>query len=332
MVVNTPDFPGRSRSGLRLFWLVLLFTFCSAIVFSQAPKATPTPEPENNPDLPVKIKTDLVTLTLTVTDLYGRYVSGLKKDAFSVSDSNQDQDITFFSDSDAPISVGILFDVSGSMAGDKIQKARKALERFVATNHPSDEYFLIAFNQRAQLLMDRSRDGQAVLDKFTLVKPGGNTALYDAVYLGVDKVSHGAHEKKAIIIISDGQDNSSRYNFSEVRRLMKESDVVIYAVGINDGDASSMLGMQGQAFLEEIASVTGGKAFFPQSEVEMDEIFERIALELRHQYSIGYIPKDFQPNGKWRKVKVKVKPPRGMPRLTVRSRDGYYATPNTNFR
>ncbi|MGH9818962.1 MAG: VWA domain-containing protein, partial [Pyrinomonadaceae bacterium] len=223
--------------------------------------------------------------------------------------------------------------VSGSMAGDKIQKARKALEKFIATSHPMDEYFLIAFNSRAQLLLDRTRDGEAVLRQLTLVQPKENTALYDAVYLGVDKVTRGAHQKRALIIISDGQDNASRYNFTEVRRLMKESDVVTYAVGIIDAsDSSSMLGMQGQAFLDELTSVSGGKSFYPQSDVEMDEIFERIALELRHQYSIGYTPKDFQPDGKWRKIKVKVKPPRGLPRLTVRSRDGYYATPNTNFR
>ena len=333
MVFDTPVIPGRSRNRARFFWLLSLLLLCSGLTLAQqAVKPTPTPEPEN-PEGPVKVKTDLVTLTLTVQDLYGRYVSGLAKKAFTVIDNNEEQDITFFSDSDAPVSVGILFDVSGSMSGEKIQKAKKALEKFIATSHPSDEYFLIAFNSRAQLLMDRTRDGEAVLQKLTLVQPGQNTALYDAVYLGVDKVTRGAHQKRALIIISDGQDNASRYNFSEVRRLMKESDVVTYAVGIiSESDAGSMLGMQGQAFLDELTSVSGGKAFYPQSDVEMDEIFERIALELRHQYSIGYTPKDFQPDGKWRKIKVKVKPPRGLPRLSVRSRDGYYATPTTNIR
>ena len=181
--------------------------------------------------------------------------------------------------------------------------------------------------------MDRTRDGEALLRQLSLVQPKNNTALYDAVYLGVDKVTRGAHQKKALLVISDGQDNASRYNFGEVRRLMKESDVVTYAVGIlGGGDSSSQLGMQGQAFLDELTSVSGGKSFYPQSDVEMDEIFERIALELRHQYTVGYTPRDFQPDGKWRKVKVKVKPPRGLPRLTVRSREGYYATPNTNYR
>src|SRR5258705_3578585 len=219
------------------------------------------------------------------------------------------------------------------MSGDKVKRARDALSKFIQTSHDSDEYFLIAFNSRAQLLLDRTRDGDAVLQKLTLVSPRQNTALYDAVYLGVERVTRGSHQKRALLIISDGQDNASRYNFGEVRRLMKESDVVTYAVGIIDrSDAGSAVGMQGQAFLDELSSVTGGKSFYPQTDVEMDEIFERIALELRHQYSIGYIPKDFQPDGKWRKVKVKVKPPRGLPRLTVRSRDGYYATPNTNYR
>ena len=321
-------FIGLKRS---LFFAVVIMAM-SSLLYAQQPSPTVEPTPDD-PGAPVRIKTDLVTLTLTVTDLFGRYVSGLTKKAFAITDNNQDQDITFFSDSDAPVSVGILFDVSGSMGGEKITKARKALSRFIATNHPMDEYFLIAFNSRAQLLLDRTRDGDAVLDKLTLVKPGNNTALYDAVYLGIERVTRGSHNKRALLIISDGQDNASRYNFGEVRRLLKESDVVTYAVGILDkGDIGSSLGMQGQAFLDEISSVTGGKSFYPQSDVEMDEIFERIALELRHQYSIGYIPKDFKADGKWRKVKVKVKPPRGLPRLTVRGRDGYYATPNPSYR
>jgi Ca-activated chloride channel family protein len=310
-----------------VFGLILLISAVSA----QEPQ--PTVAPVEDPSKPVTLRTDLVTLTLTVMDPYGRYVSALPKKAFSVFDNNVEQEITYFSDSDAPVSLGILFDVSGSMSGEKIQKARHALERFLATSHPADEYFLIAFNTRAQLLLDRTRDSEAVLRKLTLVEPKRNTALYDAVYLGVDRVSRGAHQKRALLIISDGQDNSSRYNFNEVRRIMKESDIVTYAVGIMDkADIGNPLGMQGQAFLDELTSVTGGKSFYPTSDVELDDVFERIAVELRHQYSIGYTPKDFQPDGKWRKVKVKVKPPRGLPRLTVRSREGYYATPSTTVR
>ncbi len=281
-------------------------------------------------DGPVIVNTDLITLTVTVTDTYGRYVSGLSQKAFTILDEKQPQEITFFSDDDSPVSVGVIFDVSGSMSGDKIRSAREALAKFIQTSHHSDEYFLIAFNSRAQLLLDKTRDGNSVLDKLTFVQTRNNTALYDACYLGVEKVQRGAHPKRALLLISDGQDNNSRYTFNELRRLLKESDVVLYGIGILSGsDAGSALGMEGQGILDELASVSGGKAFFPRSAVEMDDIFEQIALELRHQYSIGYKPSNFSNDGKWRKIKVKVTPPRGLPRLFVRAKEGYYAIPGS---
>lgn len=216
------------------------------------------------------------------------------------------------------------------MSGEKIKNAREALGKFIQTSHNSDEYFLIAFNSRAQLLLDKTRDGNAVLDKLTFVQTKSNTALYDACYLGVEKVQRGLHPKRALLLISDGQDNNSRYTFNELRRLLKESDVVLYAVGIlSGGDSGSALGMEGQGILDELSNVSGGKAFFPRSALEMDDIFEQIALELRHQYSIGYKPSNFSNDGKWRKIKVKVNPPRGLPRLFVRSKEGYYAIPGS---
>jgi Ca-activated chloride channel family protein len=293
-----------------------------------APSAAPK-RPVAGTDEQVIINTDLITLTVTVTDAYGRYVSGLEKKHFTVFDDKIQQDIAFFSDDDAPVSVGVIFDMSGSMSGDKIRKAREALARFIQTSHDRDEYFLIGFNSRAQLLLDRTRDGNSVLNKLTFIEPKSNTALYDACYLGVEKVSRGVHPKRAILLISDGQDNDSRYTFSEVRRLLKESDVVLYSIGIlGGGDPSSTLGVEGQTTLEELSSVSGGKAFFPNTGPEMDEIFEKIALELRHQYSIGYRPVNFTNDGKWHKIKVKVQPPRGLPRLSIRSREGYYAITN----
>lgn len=275
------------------------------------------------------VNTDLITLTVTVTDGYGRYVSGLGKSAFTILDDKLPQEISFFSDDDAPVSVGILFDVSGSMSGDKIRRAREALSHFIQTSHNSDEYFLIGFNSRAQLLLDKTRDGNAVLDKLTFVQPRNNTALYDACYLGVEKVQRGVHPKRALLLISDGQDNNSRYTFNELRRLIKESDVTLYSVGILGGsDAGSALGMEGQGILEELSSVSGGHAFFPRTAAEMDEIFEKIALELRHQYSIGYKPANFTNDGKWHRIKIKLTPPRGLPRLFVRSKEGYFAVTN----
>lgn len=275
------------------------------------------------------VNTDLINLSVTLTDMYGRYVTGLSKDAFTVWDDKDQQEIQFFSDDDAPISMGVVFDVSGSMGREKLDRAREALRHFVETSHDDDEYFLIGFNSRAQLLMDRTRDSDAMLNKLTFVESKGNTALYDACYLGVERVTRGTHQKRALLVISDGQDNNSRYTFNELRRLLKETDVLIYAIGIVErGGGVGSLDAGGQAILDELASVSGGHAFFPETAAEMNEIFERIAIELRHQYSIAYRPKNFANDGRWHKIKVKVNPPRGLPHLFVRSKEGYYATTN----
>jgi Ca-activated chloride channel homolog len=311
---NTPDSNGNARSA------------------SATPNAERTPSPVS-PTVVVGppaddrqiVNTDLINLTVTVTDTYGRFVTGLGQKAFIVLDDKVEQEITFFSDEDAPASLGVIFDVSGSMSGDKIKKAREALERFIDTSHQGDEYFLIGFNSRAQLLLNKTRDSDALLDKLTFIQTKGQTALYDACYLGVEKVTRGTHQKKAVLLISDGQDNSSRYTLSELKRMLKETDVIIYAVGIvGDGDDGT-LGMGGRAILEELAAVSGGKAFFPSTGPEMNDTFERIALELRTQYSIGYRPSNFANDGRWHKLKVKVQPPRGMSRLFVRAKEGYYA-------
>ncbi|MCA1618950.1 MAG: VWA domain-containing protein [Acidobacteria bacterium] len=275
---------------------------------------------------PVIVHSDLITLTVTVTDTYGRFVTGLGKNAFTVFDDKTQQEISFFSDEDAPVSLGVVFDVSGSMGGDKITRAREALSKFVDTSHTRDEYFLIGFNSRAQLLLDHTRDSDAMIQKLTFVQTRGQTALYDATYLGVERVTRGAHKKRAVLLISDGQDNSSRYTFSELKRLLKESDVIIYAIGIVGVGDDSTLGYGGRAILEELAGVSGGKAFFPSTGAEMNDTFERIALELRTQYSIGYRPTAFANDGKWHKIKIKVQPPRGFPRLFVRGREGYFAS------
>ena len=320
---------GRAFTIFIISCLVTFFFISNSPVGRTQDKSTQKP-PSDFGQGPVITNTDLITVTVTVTDTYGRYVSGLGKGAFTILDEKKPQEITYFSDDDSPVSVGVIFDVSGSMGGDKIKRARDALSKFIQTSHNMDEYFLIAFNSRAQLLLDKTRDGNQVLDKLTFVQTRNNTALYDACYLGVEKVQRGAHPKRALLLISDGQDNNSRYTFGELRRLLKESDVTLYGIGILSGsDAGSSMGMEGQGILDELASVSGGKAFFPRSNAEMDDIFEQIALELRHQYSIGYKPLNFTNDGRWHKIKVRVTPPRGLPRLFVRSKEGYYAVPSS---
>ena len=273
----------------------------------------------------IVINSDLVTLKVSVTNSEGLAIPGLDKDAFTVFDDNVPQTISFFADDDTPASIAVIFDTSGSMSGEKIVRAKEALARFIQTTDDRDEYFLVGFDSQARLLLDRTRDADALFTKLTYVKPQGNTALYDAVYMGIEKVTRGAYQKRAVIVISDGEDNDSRYTFKELRRSLKESDASIYAIGTVGNSLPRKGAVNGRETLEELASVSGGKAFFPNSASGMSEAFERIALELRHQYSIGYRPTDFTPNGKWHQLKVKVLPREGSPRLFVRSRHGYYA-------
>lgn len=280
-------------------------------------------------DSSIKLGTQLVSLNVAVTDRNGRIVEGLKKENFRIYDDKVEQPSSFFSDEDAPVSVGIVFDTSGSMKGDKIRQAKDALARFIETSHERDEYFLISFGSNPQLSLDGVRDGRALLNQFSNVYPKGNTALYDAVYLGIEKVSRGIYPRQAIILISDGEDNHSRYSLDDLRRKLQESDVIIYSIGIGmnrlpqKGNLGG--GIPGAIPLERLASVSGGKAFYPKNADEMIEVFELIALELRRLYSIGYLPSNFVADGKWRRIKVTVTAPQKSARLIVRTREGYYA-------
>lgn len=317
------------------------FLLCAAGLLAQSPvssaqsqppqtnsQQSPKQPPAKKQDEPVTIiKTEVVTLSVTVTDPYSRLVTGLDKHNFEVYEDKVKQNIVFFKDEDVPVSVGIIFDVSGSMKG-KLERAREALKAFIQTSHDQDDFFLVGFNQRANLVAEFT-DGDSLLSKLQLIDPKGQTALYDASYLGLEKVKQGRHQKRAILLISDGQDNSSRYTYGELRKMLKEANVQIYSIGIVEmgGGAGGTLDLQGQGILEEISQTTGGKAFFPRSAAELEDATTRIALELRHQYSIGYEPTNINRDGKWRKISVKVNPPRGLPRLNVRSKEGYYAIP-----
>ena len=285
-------------------------------------RAQKSTQPQSNIVSPVVINTDLVSVTVSVTDRDGRHVSGLDQRAFTIYDDNLPQEIKFFSDADTPISLAVIFDTSKSMSGDKIMRSRDALARFVKTSHRDDEYSLISFSDRAQLLIDRTRDADAMIAKFTYVQPRGETALYDATFLGVEKVTRGSRTRRAILLITDGNDTSSRYKFKELRRSLQESDVVLYAIGILAYSWSEA--RRGRNTLQELASVTGGKAFFPDGKAGIDEAFEQIALELRSQYSVGYRPTDLTSDRRWHRIKVNVIPP-GKSRLLVRNREGFYA-------
>jgi Ca-activated chloride channel homolog len=275
----------------------------------------------------IRQRTSLVVVNVSVTDKQFRQIGGLNKEHFEIFEDKVRQQIEFFSDDDKPASIGVIFDLSGSM-NNKMSRARDAIKAFIDTCHNEDDFFLVGFNDRASLLAELS-DGQSVLNNLALAEPHGQTALYDAAYLGVEKVKEGRHEKRAVLIVSDGQDNASRYNYGELRKLLKEADVQVYCIGILEEGviAGSSLDRQGQLILEELARTTGGMSFFPTSSAELDDAVTRIALTLRHQYSIGYVPFNEQRDGKWRKIKVRVNAPKGLPSLVVRAKEGYYAMP-----
>lgn len=277
----------------------------------------------------VVVNTDLISFNVSVTDKSGRHVSGLPQSAFTIFDDKSPQEISFFGEDDSPVSVGVVFDLTASMTGGKVKRAREALARFMETSHKDDEYYLIALQGgEASLSLDKTRDSEAVTAALTGVTPRGSTAVYDGCYLALNKVLGGTYPRRAILLISDGRDNSSRHTLDELRRMVKESDVVIYTIGIPDED-SEHARMYGEHILEDLADISGGKFFQPYSSEEMSSAFERIALELRRQYAIGYKPSTFTTDGKWHRVKVKLDPPPGSPHLFMRHRSGYYAQPKS---
>lgn len=310
----------------RIILYVVPFLLVIALVSLPSPvaaqqKSTDNPAPREER---ITVNTDLITLSVSITDTMGRAVAGLNKSNFNIYDNNELQEIHFFSDEDVPASVSIVFDTSGSMSEGKIIRAKEALARFVQTSKNDDEFFLIDFNDRARLLLDRTRDADAVLKKLSFVEPDGNTAFYDAVYLGIEKAMRGSRARKIVLAISDGEDNESRYTFKELQRRLRETEVIVYAVGFG-GYFPPKGGLSGRETLKELARATGGKAFFPKGAVEMDESFEKIALEMRRLYSIGYYPSNFVADGKKHRLKVKLNLPASSPRLLVRSRETYYA-------
>jgi Ca-activated chloride channel family protein len=262
----------------------------------------------------LQVDVDLVLVNATVTDPLNRYVTSLQQDHFEIFEDRVEQDVQYFSAEDVSLSLGIIFDISGSMK-DKASVARDAAATFLRTGGPDDEYFLVAFNSSPEVLQDFTTDISRLQTHLIFAQTTGMTALYDAVYLGLEKLRDGINTKKALLMITDGEDNRSRYTFSNVREFVKESDVQIYSIGIVDAYSSQ---------LAELSETTGGRSFFPNSVFELEDITTKIAVELKNQYVLGYFSTNEDTDGEWRDVQVRVDPPRGLPRLTVRARQGYY--------
>ena len=276
------------------------------------------------PGAMIRMNVDMVLVPITVTDPMNRLVTGLEKEDFQIYENNGQQSIRSFASEDAPVSIGIIFDLSGSMTS-KLIRARESILQFVKTANPEDEFFVIGFNDRPELIEDFTNSVEDIQARLATVRSGHRTALLDAIYYGVAKMKDARHERKALLVVSDGGDNRSRYTEGEVRSQVRESDVEIYSIGIFDPYAATPEERAGPLLLNELCEETGGRMFRVDDLSEMSDIAEKISTELRNQYVIGYTPKDMRRDGKWRKVKVKLSPPQGLPPLTVHARTGYYA-------
>ncbi|MDQ2833763.1 MAG: VWA domain-containing protein [Acidobacteriota bacterium] len=275
-------------------------------------------------DSRIRVDVNLVLVPATVTDPMNRLVTGLDRENFQVFDNNVGQVIKSFSTQDAPITIGIIFDLSGSMSS-KFMKARKALSEFLRTSNPQDEFFVVGFNDRPAVIVDYTSEVDDVEARMVMLKPQNRTALIDAIYLGVNKLKEGKYDRKALLIISDGGDNRSRYTEGELRRVVRESDLQIYSIGIFDQYAPTAEEQLGPMLLTDVCEMTGGRMFRVSDVGDLGDIAARISAELRNEYVIGYRPSEVKQDGNWRKLKIRLVPPPGLPALTVHNRQGYYA-------
>ena len=273
----------------------------------------------------IRSKVDLVLVPVTVTDPMNRLVTGLDKENFQIYEGKEQQDVRHFSSEDAPISLGVIFDMSGSM-NSKIERAREAVKEFFKTANPQDEFFMIAFSDKPHELSDFTQSVEDVEGKLLFTLPKGRTALLDAIYLGISKMREAKYPKKALLIISDGGDNHSRYTEGEIKSLIKEADVMVYSIGIYDQYLPTEEERLGPALLNDISEISGGRAFTIDNPNDLADVATKIGIELRNQYVLGYRPRNPGHDGKWHKIKVKLLPPKGLPPLHVYAKTGYYAS------
>jgi VWFA-related protein len=274
-----------------------------------------------------RAESNLVVIPVSVTDSVNRFVLGLRKEDFKLFDNGVEQPIGHFSGEDVPLSIGLAFDISGSM-DFKLRAARDAAVTMLKTMGPDDEAFLTEFNDKVELTVPFTSKTEQIRDALLKVQAGGLTALLDAVNSALTQMKNAKNARKAIVIVSDGGDNSSKYTSAQIEALVREADVEIYAMGVFDPLASLALSpeeVSGPRLLSEIATQTGGRAFAASVSSDMPSVAARIAIELRNQYVLSYYPRDQVKDGKYHTVEVRVAQPQGVPALKLHWRQGYYA-------
>src|SRR5258708_20986750 len=273
---------------------------------------------------PLKVDVDLVLVPVTITDPMNRLVTGLDKENFQLYEGSLPQEIRTFSSEDAPVSLGVIFDSSGSMSS-KMDRAKDAVVEFFKTANPQDEFFMISFSDEPEEVSDFTSSVDEIQNKLVFAVPRKRTALLDAIYMGVSKMRQAKYAKKALLIISDGGDNHSRYTEGEIKSMVKEADVMVYAIGLYDRYFASQEERLGPALLSDITELTGGRAFTIDNPNDLADVATKIGIERRNHYVLGYRPRKVVRDGKWRKIKVKLMPPKGWPPLRLNTRMEYYA-------
>jgi len=282
---------------------------------------------QNDAELRLKVDTTLVLIPVAVTDAQNRFVLGLQKDDFRLFEDGVEQKVALFSGEDAPLSVGLVFDESGSI-GYKLRNSQEAVARFLKTMTPDDETSLVEFSDTAKLSVAFTSDGAKIQDALSKAQPAGLTAMLDGVNTALREMKNAKNSRKAIVIVSDGGDNNSKYTAEQIESLVREADVQIYAMGVFEPTLSFGLTTEevsGPRLLSEIATQTGGRAFSASLTSDLPAVASRIAVELRNQYVLGYYPKNGARDGKYRHVEVKLAQPKGVSTLKAHWRLGYYA-------
>jgi Ca-activated chloride channel family protein len=290
-------------------------------------KSTVPPKQEEFRGSNIRVDTNLVLINVTVTDPLNRFVTGLEREHFKLFEDKVEQQIAQFASEDAPLSIGLVFDASGSM-GAKLSKSRQAAAQFFRTANPEDEFFLVQFNDRPELVVPFTHSTEEIQSRMAFTQAKGRTALLDGVYLAMNQMKKAKNARKAILILSDGGDNSSRYTESEIKNAVREADVQVYAIGIFEPIHSrgrTAEELSGPGLLNEMAEQTGGRHFAVENINELPDVAAKIGIELRNQYVIGYSPMNQNRDGKYRRVTVKLNQPRGLPPLRPFWRQGYYA-------
>lgn len=281
--------------------------------------------PDSDPAIPsanLRVDTSLVLVPVTVNDELNHPITGLEKGNFQIFDEKMEQSIRAFSTEDEPIALGFVFDTSGSMR-NALPAGREAAEQFLKLANPEDEFFLVEFDSAPRLSIPLTSDTGRVGTKILMTKSGGSTALIDALYLAIHEIWKSNKTKKALVLISDGGENNSRYTAAEIKNVVRETDVLIYTVAVGGG-YSGADEMYGRSLMNQIAEMTGAHMYVA-GPYDLPDIAQKIGIELRNRYVLGYSPRDQQRDGRYHRIVVKVNPPRGLPKLRAHWRLGYYA-------